>query len=70
MSDSVDAKVSALGQGIKTNAEDILAMGLAEKADYRALSGLVAKTAGDLSAQVSTELLSANTRIDELLLSC
>ena len=70
LSDSVDAKVSALGQGIKTNAEDILAMGLAEKADYRALSGLVGRTAGDLSAQVSTELLSANTRIDELLLSC
>lgn len=70
LSDSVDAKVSALGQGIKTNAEDILAMGLAEKADYRALSGLVGRTAGDLSAQVSVELLSANTRIDELLLSC
>lgn len=45
-------------------------MGLAEKADYRTLSGLVDKTAGDLSTQISSELFSANMRIDELLLSC
>lgn len=70
LSDSVDAKVLALRQGIKTNADDIIAMGLTEKFDYRALSSLVSRTAGDLSAQISVELLSANTRIDELLLSC